>query len=260
MKKLFALLTICLFFACSGGGSAEKSKKATLVIKELPYIPCDEAYIDIPGANFSANCVDGFSKVPNFELINHNGDTITNQSLEGENYILHFFFASCPTVCPNNTKNIYNYIYAKDHQGNEQFSEKPKILSISIDNDSPEVLRNYMTQDQFRIDINSNWYFLTGDPNYVRQFASNMSQLVVNNFTSEDKEHFGYAHSEYVLLVDKEGFFRKNINGEIWSAQTEKEMDILRGDIKALIKIQNIEKYKTIKISKENSDTIIDIK
>ena len=63
-------------------------KNVTNFITELEYFPCSESDADIPGANFSTNCVTGFSKVPNFELIDHNGDTVTNQILEGQNYIL----------------------------------------------------------------------------------------------------------------------------------------------------------------------------
>ena len=33
-----------------------------------------------------------------------------------------------------------------------------------------------------KIDTNSNWFFLTNDKDYVRQFASSMSQFVENNF------------------------------------------------------------------------------
>ena len=75
-------------------------KNVTNFAKDLKFFECNESDVGIPGANFSTNCEDGLSKIPNFKLLNHNGDTITNQTLEGQNYILHFFFTSCPTVCP----------------------------------------------------------------------------------------------------------------------------------------------------------------
>ena len=239
-------------------------KRATHFLKEVAYIPCDESYSDIVGANFSTNCVNNLSKIPDFQLLSHNGDTITNSSLIGENYILHFFFAACPVVCKQNISKISDYIYAKDRYGNKPFEEEEiKILSISIDNDSPEQMRRYMgnfrdidTGVQKKIDTNSNWFFLTGDKDYVRQFASSMSQFVENNFKSKDEDHYGYGHSEYVLLVDKEGFFRMNIDSLLWSAQTHNEMKILTKDIQAMVLAQNSQEYKTIKISKENSDTI----
>ena len=100
---------------------------------------------------------------------------------------------------------------------------------------------------------------MTGDKDYVRQFASSMSQFVENNFKSKDEDHYGYGHSEYILLVDKEGFFRMNIDSLLWSAQTHNEMKILTKDIQALVLAQNSQEYKTIKISKENSDTIFKV-
>tara|TARA_B100000902_G_scaffold79341_1_gene84024 strand:- start:1013 stop:1849 length:837 start_codon:yes stop_codon:yes gene_type:complete len=238
-------------------------KNVTNFITELDYYPCSESDVNIPGANFSTNCFDGFSKVPNFELINHNGDTITNQILAGKNYILHFFFTSCPVVCRKNISKISDYIYAEDRYGNKPFSEEEiTILSISIDHDSIEDLRRYMTNFrdidtgvQKRIDTLSNWQFLTGERAYVRQFANNMSLLVENNFRSEDEEHFGYAHSEYVLLIDKKGFLRKNIDNVLWSAQTHNDMKILSQDIKALILAQSSQEYEGIKISKKSIET-----
>src|SRR5258706_14175912 len=37
--------------------------------------------------------------VPDFRLINQNGDTISQKSLEGKIYVANFFFASCQGVC-----------------------------------------------------------------------------------------------------------------------------------------------------------------
>ena len=72
-----------------------------------------------------------------------------------------------------------------DRYGNKPFEEDEiTILSISIDDDSLEDLNGYM--DRFGIDPSSNWHFLTGDRTYVQQFANNMSQLVENNFKSEN--------------------------------------------------------------------------
>ena len=47
-----------------------------------------------------------------------------------------------------------------------------------------------------------------------------------------------------------------NIDSLLWSAQTHNEMKILTKDIQAMVLAQNSQEYKTIKISKENSDTI----
>ena len=61
-----------------------------------------------------------------------------------------------------------------------------------------------------------------------------------------------------MLLVDKEDFFRKNIDNVLWSAQTHNDMKILSKDIKALILAQNSQEYEGVKISKKNIDTLND--
>ena len=49
---------------------------------------------------FSKSDLHKFSKVPDFEFINQDGKTITNDSYEGKVYVVEFFFTTCPTICP----------------------------------------------------------------------------------------------------------------------------------------------------------------
>src|ERR1051325_5448660 len=44
--------------------------------------------------------------VPDFKLVNQNGDTITQKNLDGKIYVSNFFFATCPGVCPKMTDEV----------------------------------------------------------------------------------------------------------------------------------------------------------
>src|SRR5690349_11354208 len=47
-----------------------------------------------------------YFRIPDFKLVNQNGDTITQKNLDGKIYVANFFFASCPGVCPKMTDQV----------------------------------------------------------------------------------------------------------------------------------------------------------
>ena len=60
--------------------------------------PAEElAYLEINGER---------KKAPKFELIDQNGDTITNEDYLGKVYVAEFFFTTCPTICPIMNSNL----------------------------------------------------------------------------------------------------------------------------------------------------------
>ena len=40
-----------------------------------------------------------FHKIDDFELINQNNDTVTNEIYDGKIYVADFFFTTCPGIC-----------------------------------------------------------------------------------------------------------------------------------------------------------------
>ena len=71
-----------------------------------------------------------FTKVPNFEFINQDGKTITNQDYNDKVYVVEFFFATCPTICP--IMNAEMVTIQNEFMGNPKFG----IASFSI---TPEI-------------------------------------------------------------------------------------------------------------------------
>ena len=68
-------------------------------------------------------------RVPSFKLINQDQNFITNKDLIGFNYIVNFFFTSCPTICPSTTLNLIQLQKKLKEYEIDNF----KILSISVD-------------------------------------------------------------------------------------------------------------------------------
>ena len=221
-------------------------KRANHFFKDLPFWTCENGYYNI-------DCDESKRKVPNFEFINHNGDTISNESLEGRNYIINFFFTTCSTICPPITRNIKERIY--DVLTEDQIT----ILSFSIAEDNNIDFKEYAKD--YNIDLTKNWHFLTGRTNDVRDFANGLS-LAAGKDPSIELDG-GFFHSAHIILVDENGFMRagtdkKTVNNRdvthvvleeknddhhihyTWDGSSSYEMRTLSEDIKQLIYNQDI--------------------
>ncbi len=140
-----------------------------------------------------------FNKVPDFEFINHKGNTITNKNFEGKVFVVEFFFTTCPSICPIMNQKMIDV--QKEFYGNLNFG----IASFSItpDIDTPEVLNQYRKEHNI---TSANWQMLTGkSQEYVYDLSNKGFKLYAGN---GDGEHGGFEHSGLFALIDKEGNIR----------------------------------------------------
>ena len=172
--------------------------------------------------------------IDNFSFINQDNKIINNDSLKGSIYVANFFFTSCPSICPIMTRNM-SYVQDK-------LSAFPNIrfLSHTVDptNDSPEKLSKYVDLMQSKnININlSNWDFVTGDKDKLYKIAANYFV----NASVDSLAPGGFLHSEYFILIDKQGRVRSGIdkNGNAvgaYDGTNEVQMKDLINDINVLM-------------------------
>jgi len=172
--------------------------------------------------------------IDDFSFINQDNEIINKDSLTGSIYVANFFFTSCPSICPTMTRNM-SYLQDK-------LSVFPNIrfLSHTVDpgNDTPERLRNYVSlMQQKNININlSNWDFVTGDKDKLYQSAANYFV----NASVDSLAPGGFLHSEYFILIDKQGRVRSGIdkNGNAvgaYDGTNEVQMKDLINDINVLM-------------------------
>ena len=167
--------------------------------------------------------------IPIFSFINQNNDSITNADYNGSIYVANFFFTNCPTICPIMT-NKMKYVQDK-------LSVYPniKFLSHTVDpeNDSPVKLLEYARSMQADL---SNWNFVTGSKNEIYKIAV----FYFVNAVKDELAPGGFLHSEYLVLIDKEGKVRSgiDINGNPYGAYdgtSDKEVKTLIKDIRVLM-------------------------
>jgi protein SCO1/2 len=159
-------------------------------------------------------------KIANFELINQQGDTITNLQFENSIYVADFFFTTCRSICPKMTKQMARV--------QEAFlaNADVKLLSHSVtpEIDSVAVLANYA--NEFGALANK-WHLVTGPKPHIYELARK-SYFAVTDVGNGDKLDF--IHTENFVLVDK----NKQIRGFYDGTSTE-EVDQLIADIQLLI-------------------------
>ena len=169
--------------------------------------------------------------VPKFELTNQDNVKISNDFYKGKVYVLEFFFATCPSICPKMNANMVTLQNA--FFGNPNFG----IVSITIDpvHDTPAVLKEHAKLLGVK---SSNWNFLTGDHDYIY----NLSNKGFNIYVGENsKVAGGFEHSGLFALIDKNGNIRcrKDDYGNpilYYDGLEKKGIRDIQQDIQALLK------------------------
>jgi len=195
--------------------------------KELPiYNPSD----------FNAELVDKslrnstkYHTVADFELVNQNGITITQEDYKNKIYVADFFFTRCPSICPIMTNNIGKL--QKEFLTNNEV----KFLSLSVtpEIDSVAVLRQYATDKGV---IDAKWNITTGNKKHIYELARKSYFAVVEQGDGGLQD---FIHTPNFILVDK----KKQIRG-IYDGTDDDEILQLMDAIKTL---SSIKKKPTIK-------------
>ena len=157
--------------------------------------------------------------VSDFELINQNGDTITNKDYEDKIYVVDFFFTRCGSICPimtNNMKKIQDKFLENDNL---------MLLSISVtpNIDNVETLKKYAKSKGV---INSKWNIATGNKKHIYELARKSYFAVLKKGDGGLQD---FIHTPNFILIDK----KKQIRG-IYNGTDDIEIKRVINDIKTL--------------------------
>lgn len=161
-----------------------------------------------------------YHTIADFELVNQNGDTITQETYTDKIYIADFFFTTCPTICPVMTANM------TDIQEVLKKDDEVLLLSHSVtpEIDSVQQLKKYALEKGV---IDSKWNLVTGSKKQIYELARK-SYLAV--LTDGDGGPYDMIHTENFILVDKErrirGFYDGTNPDEI--AQLLEDLKVLK--------------------------------
>ncbi len=142
-------------------------------------------------------------KIADFELINQNGDTITQEDFEGKIYVADFFFTRCQTICPVMTHNLVKV--------QEAYLNDPEVMllshSVTPEMDSIPVLRDYADSKGVN---DTKWHITTGDKKQIYGLARKSYFAVVDEGDGGLQD---FIHTENFVLVDKDRQIRGYYDG-----------------------------------------------
>lgn len=180
-------------------------------------------------------------KAPTFGFTNQDGQVFTHEEMNGKVYVVDFFFTSCPSICPIMTANMVKL--QKRFSSFDDF----QLLSFTVDpqRDTPEKLKEYAEERTINTD---KWQFLTGEKDSLYAVSYDFLSSAMEDSLAPG----GFLHTEYFVLVDKEGNLRsrKDEQGNIIGVYDGTEAQDIRDlidDIKVLIAEYNLELKKNKK-------------
>jgi len=131
-----------------------------------------------------------------FELVDHNGEKITEQAFRGKPTAVFFGFTHCPEVCPTTLFELDGWI---EQLGSDADKMGAYFVSIDPERDTPEVMKAYL--GNFSGHITG----ITGEPAKVIEMAKDF-RIFAKKVELENGD-YTMDHTASVLLLDSDGDF-----------------------------------------------------
>lgn len=142
------------------------------------------------------------AELPDFSLLDQNGDAVARRDLLGAVHVVNFVFTSCPDVCPLLSAQMKSV--AERLEGTAT-----RFVSVTVDpkRDTPERLKSYGARYGAEA---PRWRFLTGKTSVV-------GDVVVRGFLTaldprpddmSDANIFTIAHGERFVVLDRHARLR----------------------------------------------------
>ncbi|MEM1075490.1 MAG: SCO family protein [Pseudomonadota bacterium] len=125
-----------------------------------------------------------------FELVNAQGETVTDTEVISEPSILYFGYTFCPDVCPLDVARNAEAVDVLQEKG---MSVTPVFISIDPERDTPEVVGDYAFY------MHEKMIGLTGSPEQVK--AASQAYRTYYRAHESDDEFYLVDHSTFSYLV-----------------------------------------------------------
>ncbi|MBN1302193.1 MAG: SCO family protein [Melioribacteraceae bacterium] len=147
-----------------------------------------------------------------FALIDQDSNEVSFPgNFKGKLTVLGYIFTNCPDICPLTTNNMR----LVQERLKKQDVQDINFVTISFDPDvdKPSVLKKFA--ELRNLDL-SNWIFLTGDKDVIKNLIKKAGVFAIPNDTSRTpagEEIIYFVHTDRISLMDGEGRVRKNYYG-----------------------------------------------
>ncbi len=133
-----------------------------------------------------------------FTLVDHDGRTVTSDSLKGKPTLIYFGFTYCPDVCPTSLLLMETAV----EQLGPDAARKVNLVFITVDpeRDTPALLKGYVPN------FGPTFIGLTGTPQQVAD-VTRAYRVYSQKVPGKDGGPYLMDHSSIVYLLDRNGRF-----------------------------------------------------
>ena len=190
------------------------------ILKPTPKLPVYQPdMVNAELVDTTVQYVRKYHKIADFDLVNQNGEKITQDFYTDKIYVADFFFTTCLTICPIMTDNML-LIQEKIKDDPEVFLLSHTVFPVA---DSVPVLKKYADEKGV---IDSKWNLVTGDKKHIYDLAR---KSYLASKSDGDGGPYDMIHTENFVLVDKS----RRIRG-FYDGTDSKAIEKLMDDIKIL--------------------------
>lgn len=171
---------------------------------------------------------DALAKLPvntrmggDFVLPSTRGQPLDTRTLRGKVVLLNFGFTTCPDICPMTLARLRQVV---KELGDDADAVQVVFVSFDPARDSLAVLKGYLQH------FDPGFIGVTGSEAQVAQTAARYGVVYLKE-ESGSAAGYGFAHSDYIYLLDTKGRVRKLYGSDARTAE-------IAGDVRLLLKAE----------------------
>jgi len=153
-----------------------------------------------------------------FELVNQDGETVTQENYADQYKLIFFGFTYCPAVCPTELGRM-----AKIMEGLGELEDKvqPMLISIDPERDTPEIIKAYVEQYHPKL------VGLTGSQEQIDAVKDSF-KVYASKVENEMMDEYMMDHSSFMYFMSPE-------NNLIKLYSTKDKVGTMTEEIKAIL-------------------------
>jgi len=143
-------------------------------------------------------------KIPEFSVIDQNGDDFSNPQLQNRWSLMFFGFTNCPDVCPNTLS-----VMAELQNRVPDTKQAPQIILVTVDpmRDTPDVMQTYV--HSFSDDI----FGLSGELHNIQVLTDALGVAYAYNALPDG--NYTVDHTAAVFIINPEGNYAGIYTGNL---------------------------------------------
>jgi protein SCO1/2 len=161
---------------------------------------------DAQGVPNAATIVPAGDALPEFSLLDQEGNAVDRGLFEGQWDLVFFGFTNCPDICPTTLQMLAQVRKRLDAAG---VMPVPRIVLVSVDpeRDTPEALARYTSA------FGENIVGITGDIAEIEKLTRSLGIYFASTEPADDGS-YSVDHSAVVLVLNPNGRFRALFSGQ----------------------------------------------